>query len=191
MIPYQPTRAELEQTKYEGVWGFEIYNEFSPGEKYAKAFDDLATDSGACVLDIGCGAGKGGLALRGLGYDVTFFDIAKVNEDLEPFIQAPLWSNWPANRPTNFHYGFCCDVLEHIPTEYVGLSIYQILQACDEVFFSVGLSQDTYGALIKDNLHLTIRTYLWWREFLKEFGEVKDARDMGVTGVYWLSKGKT
>lgn len=187
MIQYQPTRAELEQIKYQDIWQHKIYNEFSPGEKYAKIFSEMATKPDAAVLDIGAGAGRGGLALREMGYDVTFLDIADVN-NLEPLIQAPIWSDWPSKRPKNFTYGYCCDMLEHIPTEYVGLSITRIQEACNETFFSVGLSIDSYGDLIKDTLHLTVRPYLWWREFLKEFGTVTDARDLGQTGIYWLSK---
>ena len=79
-------------------------------------------------------------------------------------------------------------MLEHIPTEYVALSIFRMLQACPEIFFSIGLDYDTYGALIKDQLHLTVKPYVWWREFLKEFGELKDARDLGTNGIFWLNR---
>jgi len=187
MISLGPSRAEEEKTKYEDIWSFKAYNKYSPGERFARIFSEMVTEPDCTILDIGCGSGKGGLALRDLGYDVTFFDIAKIGE-LEPFIQAPVWSDWPRHRPTNFDYGFCCDVLEHIPTEYMGLSIHQILKACDEIFFSIGLERDSYGDLIKAELHLTIRPYIWWRDFLQEFGELKDARDLGTNGLYWLSR---
>lgn len=182
------TRASAEQNKYEQIWSFSDYNKFSPGETYATLFEGLAKDKSKMVLDIGCGMGKGGLALRSLGYNVAFLDIAKVNDALEPFTQAPLWSNWPRNREVNFQYGYCCDVLEHIPTEYVCLSIHQILEACNEVFFSVGLDVDGFGTLIEADLHLTVRPYTWWRDLLKEFGDLQDARDFGTTGIYYLSR---
>ena len=176
------TREELESAKYSSIWSVSRYHDFSPGEQYAPIFAaQFEPDKSVTIIDAGCGAGAGGRALKDLGYtNVTFLDLVSVTKEA-PFVQTALWDNW--GTPLS-DWVFCCDVLEHIPTEYVGLVLHRIRIQCAQAFLSIGLTDDAFGKVIRDELHLTVKPFDWWRDFLKEFGEVEDARDLGVTGMY-------
>lgn len=181
------TRAEKEVEKYKAIWAVKNYRQFSPGEKYASTFSEII-DCSQSIIDIGCGMGAGGLALRKIGCpDVTFLDHVLVNDQLDPFILTSLW-DWDQNHNggMNFVQGYCCDVMEHIPPEYVGLVLHRIRAHCDWCFFTIGLTEDHYGKIIQEELHLTVQSFRWWRNLLREFGEVIDARDLISTGMYYV-----
>ncbi len=186
------TRTEKETEKYTAIWDVPRYADYSPGEQYAPVFAEIEPNKDATIVDIGCGAGAGGKALRGLGYeDMTYLDLVPVTKE-HPFFQTAIWDDWGTRRwkkkkawlEKAFDWGYCCDVLEHVPTEYVGLALHRIKENCDQVFLSIGLDDDAFGALIRDQLHLTIRPFIWWRDLLSEYGEVKSARDLHVTGMF-------
>jgi hypothetical protein len=65
-------------------------------------------------------------------------------------------------------YGFCTDVLEHIPTEDVDKVLDNCLAACKHVFFQISTVDDVMGGMIGHPLHLTVKPYEWW---LKKFTE--------------------
>jgi 2-polyprenyl-3-methyl-5-hydroxy-6-metoxy-1,4-benzoquinol methylase len=180
------TVLEKEVEKYEAIWSCPAYHEVSPGEGYAVIFEEFEDNKGKSIIDLGCGAGAGGTALRELGYeDVTFLDLVKVGDNA-PFIQSPLWEDWGVKgiKGKRYDWGYCCDVMEHIPTEYVSLCIHRIRENCDSAFFSIGLIDDHFGKVIREPLHITIRPFVWWKELLSQFGELEDARDQVATGVY-------
>lgn len=172
--------ADKESDKYTAVWSLPGYHEFSPGQLYAPVFHSLV-DGPQRVIDIGCGAGEGGKALRALGHDVTFLDLVQVANEA-PFIETAIWT-WPNQVPA-WQWGYCCDVMEHLPPEMVGLSLDRIRSHCTNGFFSIGLLPDHFGQYVGETLHLTVRPFTWWRDFLKEFGAVEDARDLLHTGIY-------
>jgi len=73
-------------------------------------------------------------------------------------------------KPIPFHevYGYCTDVMEHIPPDKVDRVLDHILKAAQHVFFSISTQEDNCGELIGETLHLTIESYGWW---LKKFAE--------------------
>lgn len=193
------TTVRREQEKYENMWALPAYSNFSPGQQYAEVFSEqFESNHSVPIIDLGCGKGEGGKRLRELGFsNVTFLDIVDIGA-LSPFYQQSLWDRIPppnlAVVPSDgadpkYRWGFCCDVMEHIPTEYVALCIHQIASACEQGFFSIGLHDDGFGSAIGDTLHLTVRPFEWWRNLLSEFGTVIDARDLHNTGLYHVTFG--
>jgi hypothetical protein len=88
-----------------------------------------------------------------------------------------------------YDYAYCCDVMEHIPTEYVMATLQNIMATCTEgAFFYICLVPDGFGALIGKPLHLTVRPFMWWRDKLAELGEVVDARDLIMNGMYYVKR---
>ena len=81
-------------------------------------------------------------------------------KDVMRFHQADLTQKIP-HKAT---YGFCTDVMEHIPPEDVDKVLDNILMAAPHVFFSISTEEDNCGKLIGHPLHLTIRPYEWWLE---------------------------
>jgi hypothetical protein len=80
------------------------------------------------------------------------------------------------------HFGFCCDVLEHIPEEDIDTVLKNILGHSKFVFFQISCVEDHFGnhPYIKaDNeelhLHLTVQPYAWWLNKFAELGCVVHA----------------
>lgn len=168
-----------EKQKYADIWDIPDYCRASPGKGYADLFRRMACPEAGTVIDLGCGAGEGGRALEAFGLHVVYLDHVRVG-DLDPFIEQPLWRSIPGV----YDYGYCCDVMEHIPQEFSMLCVRNMLNACREVFLSISFTPDRFGVYVGEPLHLTIRSFAWWRDRLREMGTLVDARDLLGEGVF-------
>ncbi len=187
--------AAQERAKYEEIWQIPAYKNYSGGlenvERFMKVMNPPPSPirETLTLIDIGCGEGLGGLAFQRLGFQVDWMDLTRaglhVNVPLGRFIEAPLWSDWGSQRRTlGWRYGFCCDVMEHIPTEYTMLCIDRILSYCGQCWFQIDLNPDQFGKMIGEPLHLTVRPYDWWLVRMATLGKVLDARDLCGQGLY-------
>lgn len=173
--------AAEERNKYEEIWSFEEYQKSgSPGLANVDRFlSVLSPQQGSSVIDIGCGAGRAGLELERRGFNTWWLDITPAAlvpaVDRRRFIEAPLWAPVWGRQ---WDYGFCCDVLEHIPTEYAMLACEQIIHHCGTAWLHICNLPDEFGKLIGEPLHLTVKPYAWWLLRLSTLGEVIDARDL-------------
>jgi 2-polyprenyl-3-methyl-5-hydroxy-6-metoxy-1,4-benzoquinol methylase len=170
IVAVQPGNPEA--LKYGRLWAMPEYRKDSPGELLAQTFLAQARPrSGAEVIDFGCGTGRGALMLALLGnLKVTMVDF--VRNSLDPEIQDALTTQAHALRfvkadleqPLSVAapYGFCIDVMEHIPPDRVDKVLNNILRAAQHVFFSIATVKDNCGALIGEQLHLTVESYTWW-----------------------------
>lgn len=181
---------EQERARYEDVWGtLTQYGDQAPGEQWAAAFMDIARPlRHATVLDAGAGSGKGALALSAHGLDVTLCDLTPdgLVDDARalPFASACLWSD--LERAVGVHdWVFCCDVLEHVPTEFTMLAIARMLEVARRgLFCSITFEPDNFGQLLGAPLHLTVQPYSWWLTRLRELGAVIEARDLLESGLF-------
>ena len=189
----QPSIQNAERDVYEGMWEIDQYANFSPGEQYAPLFDSLVRPrchGYGTVLDAGCGSGKGAVALQALGYRVELCDLTPTGLIPEarslPFFETSLWSDFTRDRGF-VDYVYCCDVLEHLPTVFVGLALSRMLEkARSGVFLSVALAPDVAGVWAGRPLHLTVQPYDWWRGTVRELGCVTEARDMYNTAIFMV-----
>jgi len=189
--------ALAEKDCYEEMWGVAQYADVSPGEQFAPVFDQLVREAGhlypgdLTVLDAGCGSGKGAVALATLGYRVTMCDLTDAGlipaaKDL-PFSEAVLWNRLHQRYVLGgqYDYVYCTDVLEHLPTVFVGLAISRMLAVARKgLFLSVALGPDAMGVWVGRPLHQTVQGFPWWRDHLKELGRVVDARDLIKEGLF-------
>jgi 2-polyprenyl-3-methyl-5-hydroxy-6-metoxy-1,4-benzoquinol methylase len=181
--------AEAERAKYERVWQIPSYGNFSPGERLVDAFLEIVEpDRRAWITDFGTGSGKAARKLQKLGYKVRTVDHTK--DGISParwrylkgeFQQACLW-NMP--RVVYSKYGYCVDVMEHIPVEATMLTIHEIMAHCHECFFQICTLPDHFGESIGEPLHLTVMPFTWWRDRLAELTTVLDARDLMHAGLF-------
>lgn len=156
-----------ERQKYETMWADPRYSERSPGMRFLDdAMAKLNMQPGATVVDLGCGTGRVAQALSEQGYSVTAVDIAPnaCTEFSGTFVQACLW-DLPARIP-KFDYGFCADVLEHIPTDKVPDTLKNIARVAGTVYFQIANFECHMGDEHGLHLHLTVKPMGWWQEAL-------------------------
>lgn len=165
-----------EAQKYGKMWALEEYRRVAPGEDLAGLFLEVVKPKpGADVIDFGCGTGRGGAALleRG-GLRVTLVDFVrncldqKVVELIEARPADIRFVKHDLEEPLQMgvEYGYCTDVMEHVPEVRVPVVLLTILGAARHVFFSISTEGDRCGELIGETLHLTVQKYGWW---LKQF----------------------
>lgn len=184
--------VETEREKYTELWrDVPEYRAFSPGVQNVQRFMDVMQPSkGATILDVGCGTGVAGLMFEKLGLRPYWIDITDAGlapeVDRRRFTKAPLWSEW--NDILGFNYGFCCDVMEHIPTEYTMLVIDRVMAVCQTTWFQIALVPDQFGAVIGKPLHLTVKPFTWWLDRFQLAGTVIDARDLCGQALFVVRK---
>ena len=164
---------EQELNKYQILYELGIYNKDNGCEQwYVSAFDYmLKPKASSSVVNLGCGLGPANMQLQQLGLSVTGIDIAQTGLT-DHFIQAALWD---LPEDLSFDYGFSCDVLEHIPTEMVALTLDNIRRVCRHgVFFAICTRPDTTGNTIGQTLHLTVQPWTWWQPLLESRWNVVD-----------------
>lgn len=161
-----------EREKYERMWLLDDYRTVAPGERCVDLFRVVANPRGR-IIDLGCGTGRGGLRLFNFGHEVLLTDFAGNCLDPEalhlPFLNHDLTLPFPEKAP----YGFCTDVMEHIPGDQVDLVLKNIFDACDNVFFQIALYDDEHGKAIDQHLHLSVHPAEWWIMKLETYGRVE------------------
>jgi 2-polyprenyl-3-methyl-5-hydroxy-6-metoxy-1,4-benzoquinol methylase len=198
----QATAEAEEKEKYEQCWNTEGYRNHSPGEHSIKAFEEIVQPSfGSSIIDFGSGTARASLAFAQASYNVTMLDITEQSMDDEvrasektmenlTFRECNLWDRREMSQYAA-DFGYCCDVMEHIPPEYTMLVLANIMDNVKEgAFFYICLVPDAFGAIVGKPLHLTVQPYQWWLKKLQEFGDVVDARDLIINGMYYVKKRK-
>lgn len=174
-----------EKEKYEYMWGnHPPYRAFTVAEREVliefflsnlKPYDT--------VNDYGCGTGRPAEKIWRACHQVTMIDIAENCLDLEikkmlgsefRFIQADLREM--DHAIPHSEWGFCCDVMEHIPAGDVDKVLKGISERSTHCFFQIEDWRDTTGPkLIGEHLHCTIFGKEEWRKrLLNFFPEVKE-----------------
>lgn len=191
-------RRLAERAKYEKMWAFQQYREVAPGESAATLFLSQARPkAGSEVIDFGAGTGRGALMLALLGgCKVKMLDFAEncLDEDVRNALttQAHVLSfdlhdlNKPAK--VSAQYGYCTDVMEHIPPQDVDRVLRNILKAAQHVFFQISCTDDACGALIGEPLHLSVHPYSWWHKKFQELDcTIHWSRDDGHTAIFYVT----
>ena len=168
-----------EQEKYDEMWTHPEYRNTAPGEMAVDHFISLAkpkfTDS---LTDFGCGTGRAALRLSNYCH-VKMLDFSSysldfdVRKQLDPdgrftFRRCDLTKPIIQDKSEFTKYGFCCDLMEHIPPEDVKQTLINILYAARHVYFQISCQPDNMGKLIGEQLHLTVQPYEWWLALFTE-----------------------
>lgn len=178
------TAANPERAKYQRMWEIPNYRESAPGEGAALTFLQQARmPADSEVIDFGCGTGRGALMLALFGAaKVRMLDFA--DNCLDPEVRAATLTQperisfniadltHPKGLPWHAAYGYCTDVMEHIPPQDVKRVLTNILASAEHVFFQISCVDDVMGALIGAPLHLTVKPAAWWIEQLTALGAV-------------------
>lgn len=191
-------RRLAERAKYEKMWKRDEYRAVAPGEAVAMDFLSQARPKkGAEVIDFGAGTGRGALMLALLGgCKVHMLDFAEncLDEDVRNALStqahALTFKLHDLNRPATLQaqYGYCTDVMEHIPPENVDRVLRNVLQAAQHVYFQISCEDDNLGSLIGEPLHLSVHDYKWWHDKFREFDcVVHYSQDYGTHCVFYVT----
>lgn len=165
--------AAKEKDKYERMWELKAYRNYAPGESIARyAFNKMGMLKGDTIIDFGCGTGRPARQLQMMGAAVTGIDHAA--NCLDPnvninFLQCCLWDLPPDLRAS---YGYCTDVMEHIPPEKVDAVLSEIRRVIrKKTIFQIATFPDGMGKRIGETLHLSVHGLEWWEAKLSEYWE--------------------
>jgi len=167
---------EKEIKKYSTIWGFDSYRERSPGLRFVEqAMEMLQPAPNSSIIDLGCGTGRVANYFKMKGLNTTALDLVDnaCNEFDGPFIKAPLWR---LDDIGSYDFGFCADVMEHLPTELVDDALYQISKHCNRVYFQIANFHDHEGDKIGESLHLTVKPFSWWALLIKSYFKVTNSK---------------
>jgi len=192
LLPAMFNSGELdEEEKYRLIWAQNEYRNFSPGEASAGKFLELVKPAGL-VIDFGCGTGRGSLKIAESGCQVLLLDFADNCRD--EAAQHLRFQKHDLTKPIHVmgHYGYCTDVMEHIPTQFVGLVIENIMRAAPTVYFQISTVPDAMGELIGQKLHLTVQPHRWWRKLFESMGYFVAWQEMqDVCSSFIIKRGDT
>ena len=179
---------ESERRKYEAMWAEPAYHQMSPGLEFVEVFVEVCKPTFAeTLIDIGCGSGLAGVELARRGLQVTWTDLSDFTVDDVPagrFIRAPIYGDWSRANKYGWDFGYCCDVMEHLPTEWTMLALDHVIRACRRSFFTIAHGPDQCGSLIGQSLHLTVQPFTWWRDRIAQLGKLIEARDLCGRGLF-------
>ncbi len=183
------TPPATEQQKYKLMWSDRRYRLVAPGEDVADKFIEIARPEGV-VIDFGCGTGRGAKSISDkTSCKVILVDFADNCRDEEvahlPFVE------WDLTVPLiiSSQYGYCTDVMEHIPPEDVDTVIQNITTAAEKVFFQISTVDDHFGDEVGFPLHLTVKPHDWWLNKFKEMGcGVVWSEDQGAASMFYVTR---
>ena len=166
-----------EKEKYLKAWNVDAYRNISPGERCVSMFLETVDDiENKTLIDFGCGTGRAAMKLDKT-FDVIPVDFASNcldKEVAEHFGDRFVEHDITKKTPLRADWGFCTDVMEHLPPEQVDDALDVMFEACDNIFFQIATIPDHFGGHpdIKEQLHLTVWDYSTWLKKFAEFGVV-------------------
>lgn len=164
-----PEEMLSEKEKYLRMWSMLSYRQDSPAERIVDTILAELKPTGR-IVDFGCGTGRAAARIAARGHDVLLVDFAPNCRDEEaadlPFIELDLSEPMPLREK----FGYCIDVMEHIPPDQVDGVIQNIMGSASKVFFQISTVDDRMGAIIGRSLHLTVQPHAWWREKFAALG---------------------
>jgi hypothetical protein len=179
--------TEKERDRYTRAWNYAPYSNVSPGlNQLPSALKWMNPEPGATITDWGSGSGKASDALAAKGFQVRMVDIASnAYKGKLPVTICCLWEMGEDIGPTD--YGYCTDVMEHIPTEKVD-DVFEAIakRTLKKCYFQIALFEDR---CFRDAgpLHLSVFPDHWWvnkieKHFKKaQFGSIKTSYLLAVT----------
>jgi SAM-dependent methyltransferase len=165
--------ALVERDKYMQMWAdHPVYRAVAEGSNALDAALAIAKPPpGASFIDFGTGTGRAAAKLQDCGYTVQAVDFVPhcMDEGIDvPFIEANLWEL----PEMSADFGYCTDVMEHIPEEHVDAVLEGIKRCVPKAVFTIHTGPDNCGSAIDEILHVTQRSLMWWGQRLTEHFEV-------------------
>jgi len=175
-----------EREKYERMHKVPDYSP-GPGAAHAGAFMACYLKGGETVIDFGCGTGDAALLMYEKGHDVYLVDIASnclrdsVRREIGSRFFVSALHELPEDLPAR-DWGFCSDVMEHLPPEWVAPSLAAMRSKVRNCFFAISGHPDAWGRHIGEVLHLSVHPRPWWvREIGRHWQTVEEINESNST----------
>lgn len=165
-----PLFRDSERDKYLRVWADRSYGTQTDGlPAVSSAFRGMGCQPGETLIDWGCGTGRAAKNFRDMGLRVTGFDIA--HNCLAEGVDVPLVVGciWEPPRDLAADYGFCTDVLEHVPPDYLDQALDTLYWRAEKAtFIQIDTVLDISGPAMDppEVLHLSVYDRWWWEDEL-------------------------
>jgi SAM-dependent methyltransferase len=168
---------QRESAKYDALWqdGYRDAN----WPVLASAVNRNVSTKGhsPSLIDFGFGRGNALAFFQNLGYDVTGVEISSFVVDSQRQSGRRVYhaslDDLGILKDNQFEIGFCNDVLEHMPEEYVRKSLQEMARVCSAyLFISVCPKPAHRTSQDGENLHLTVKPKRWWKKLMCELGDV-------------------
>lgn len=179
-----------EREKYERLWAMPEYRVTAPGEACVYEFVRAAKPAAySTVLDLGCGTGRASVAMNNEhALCPMLVDFTDNSRDPEARY-LPFWKcDLAEPLPVHAEYGFCTDVMEHIPSADTETVLTNIFASAPNVFFQIDTQPDNCGVLIGETLHINLRSHDEWRGLLSQHGEITYEREAGGSSIFYVTK---
>lgn len=162
--------ALVERDKYLAIWERPEYRKVSPGMlECERAFTICKMMSSQSLIDFGAGPCRAAKWFQDKGLDVLAIDFAANAREADvPFVDACLW-DLPESLP-KADFGFCTDVMEHIPEAKVSAVLGNIAMLTRRsAYFRIATRPDKMGPrFLNQPLHVTVKDAEWWRRQVEE-----------------------
>lgn len=177
-----------EREKYERMWRYPEYRIAAPGEATVEEFLARCQPRGR-VLDFGTGTGRAALRIS-QECEVLCLDIADNCRDPAAMGLAFLRCDLSDHIPVFGNFGYCTDVMEHIPPKNVDSVLRNIAQVVSgETFFQISLIDDVMGGLIGHPLHLSVHPFEWWLSKFVDLGfSIRWSENRGSEAVFIVKR---
>jgi SAM-dependent methyltransferase len=156
------------------MWDNPDYRKTSPGEALTEFFQIACKpEPEDFIIDFGCGTGRATKALKEAGFRVLGIDFASNCLDADIDVDFAEYNLWELPEEMKCDWGYCCDVMEHIPSSKVDDVLANIARSCRKgCFFNISMEPDNFSKGSSDKLHLTVMPVEWWINMLeKHFGD--------------------
>lgn len=183
--------ALAERAKYLAVWQRPEYRKVSPGMlECERAYLICGMKPGETLVDFGAGPCRAAKWFMDRGLRVLAIDFApnaREHADV-PFVEACLWEIPDAVEAAD--YGFCTDVMEHIPEAKVPVVLANIAMLTKRAaYFRIATRPDKMGPkLLGRPLHMTVRDGEWWRRQVEAHFPIVDVIEMTDRDVMLLAR---
>ena len=161
--------VESERSKYETLWQMDGYRDLAPGEGLVDTAVAWLGMKPGTLIDFGIGTGRAAKRFQRMGFDVRGVDIAPNCLDAGVDVPVHVACLWEL-PDLSADYGYCTDVMEHIPPQHVDAVINNVMRCVPEAFFNISLIPDNFGEVIGEVLHLSVHSAKWWRNKFESLG---------------------
>lgn len=164
----------IEREKYLAVWERPEYRRVSPGMlEVERAWITCGLQSGHSLIDFGSGPCRATKWFQDRGLHVTGVDFApnaREHPDV-PFVEASLWDDQLSSIVEQADWGFCTDVMEHIPPTRIVPTLVNIGKMVSRgCYFRIATRPDKMGMrLINKPLHMTVESGDFWRRHIENY----------------------